>query len=377
VWPAGRQWSDGWRSAWRTGLAVLVLAASLYPVYATYGKVRDRWHADQPPGLDGIAYMTTARYADQGQELDLAYDYRAIRWLQDHVEGSPVIAEGNTPLYRWGNRVSVYTGLPTIVGWDWHQRQQRAAYSGQVVEWRLQDLRTLYDGEDVAAAEEILRRYEVGLVYVGELERAYYNPLGLSKFDAMVGSTLEVVYADGPVTIYRVLGANYPTGLAAAPERSWREAIGEWFARNLSFGPVYAEAPATVTETSPLLDVPVEELPVVDGRGWNPWANGSTLGAVLSWWLVVQVLGLAAWPLVAAAAGPLADGGYGLAKGVGLLAAGYLLWMGSSLRWAANTPAWAWGAVAAVALAAWVGRPFFSGAGRAGRWSRSGDGLGA
>ncbi|NLD72152.1 MAG: hypothetical protein GX649_05475, partial [Chloroflexi bacterium] len=288
VWPAGRQWSDGWRSAWRTGLAVLVLAASLYPVYATYGKVRDRWHADQPPGLDGIAYMTTARYADQGQELDLAYDYRAIRWLQDHVEGSPVIAEGNTPLYRWGNRVSVYTGLPTIVGWDWHQRQQRAAYSGQVVEWRLQDLRTLYDGEDVAAAEEILRRYEVGLVYVGELERAYYNPLGLSKFDAMVGSTLEVVYADGPVTIYRVLGADYPTGLAAAPERSWREAIGEWFARNLSFGPVYAEAPATVTETSPLLDVPVEELPVVDGRGWNPWANGSTLGAVLSWWLVVQ-----------------------------------------------------------------------------------------
>ena len=380
VWPATRRWGEAARSAWRTGLVVLLVGVSLYPVYATYGKVRDRWRADQPPGLDGAAYMDTARYADQGRELALAHDARAIRWLQAHVAGSPVLAEGNTPLYRWGNRVSVYTGLPTIIGWDWHQRQQRSAYSGQVVDWRLADLRTLYDGADIAAAEEILRRYEVAYVYVGELERAYYSPAGLAKFDEMVGETLEVAYADGPVTIYRVLGAE---GSVAAAETQdgeragWVARVADWFARNLSLGgAVYAEAPAAPGETSPLLDAPVEDLPVVDGRGWNAWANGSTLGAVVSWWLVVQVVGLAAWPL-ARATGRWADGGYALAKTLGLLVAGYLLWIGASLRVAMNTAPAAWGAVAALGVVAWGARPFFRRAGAAGRSARCGPGPGA
>ena len=380
VWPATRRWGEAARSAWRTGLVVLLVGVSLYPVYATYGKVRDRWHPGQPPGLDGAAYMDTARYADQGRELALAHDARAIRWLQDHVAGSPVLAEGNTPLYRWGNRVSVYTGLPTIIGWDWHQRQQRSAYSGQVVDWRLADLRTLYDGADIAAAEEILRRYEVAYVYVGELERAYYSPAGLAKFDEMVGETLEVAYADGPVTIYRVLGAE---GSVAAAETQdgeragWVARVADWFARNLSLGgAVYAEAPAAPGETSPLLDAPVEDLPVVDGRGWNAWANGSTLGAVVSWWLVVQVVGLAAWPL-ARATGRWADGGYALAKTLGLLVAGYLLWIGASLRVAMNTAPAAWGAVAALGVVAWGARPFFRRAGAAGRSARCGPGPGA
>ena len=71
-----------------------------------------------PPGLDGARYMTTARYNDNNRELVLEYDRQAITWMQDHIVGSPVIAEANTPLYRWGNRISIYTGLPNVVGYD-------------------------------------------------------------------------------------------------------------------------------------------------------------------------------------------------------------------------------------------------------------------
>ena len=50
-----------------------------------------------------------------------------------------------------------------------------------------------------------------------------------------------------------------------------------------------------------LLDRPVDELPVVSDRGWNRVANGSTWLSVLVWWLAVQLVGLAAWPLTVVA----------------------------------------------------------------------------
>ncbi len=355
IWPALRRWGEGARSAWRAGLAVLVLCAALYPVFGTWGKVNDRWGTDQPHGLDGMAYMTTARYADQGTEFDLSADYRAILWLQDNIPGSPVILEGNTPLYRWGSRISVYTGLPTIVGWDWHQRQQRAAYSGQVVDWRLQDVATLYNGEDVAQAEALLQRYGVSLIYIGELERAYYAPAGLAKFERMIGSGLEVIYEDGPVTIYRVVGGQVASGGTAgtgAGEHTASSAIGRarnWLDRNLLGGPVYADGPADASSSTPMLAGEVEDLPIADGRGWNAPAARSTLWAIVSWWVVLQVIGLAAWPLVARLAGNLPDAGYSLSKGIGLLVGGYLLWLGSSLRLVMNSPRQAWLAVLALA----------------------------
>ena len=50
---------------------------------------------------------TTAR------TCNLPGDAQAIRWLQDNVVGTPVVLEGRSPVYRWGSRISIYTGLPT------------------------------------------------------------------------------------------------------------------------------------------------------------------------------------------------------------------------------------------------------------------------
>ncbi|HUV95394.1 MAG TPA: DUF2298 domain-containing protein, partial [Anaerolineae bacterium] len=204
---AHRSWPYALRQAWRMVLVVLLVSVSLYPIFATYGKVRDRWATGMPGGLDGMNYMRTAKYYDANRDLTLEWDRRAITWMQDHVEGSPVVAEASVPPYRWGSRVSIYTGLPTIIGWDWHQKQQRAAVSGLVVDWRLQDLRDLYNSADIGLATAILRRYSVGYIYVGELEQAYYDAQGLAKFEDMVGTELQIAYRQGPVTIYRVEGS--------------------------------------------------------------------------------------------------------------------------------------------------------------------------
>ncbi|HEX2986610.1 MAG TPA: DUF2298 domain-containing protein [Chloroflexota bacterium] len=193
----------GWRFAWIAAGVLLVGSTMIYPWSATPSKVSLRFE-QTPPSLDGMAYMQGAVWKDQNKDIVLAHDYEAIRWLQDHVAGSPVVLEAQIPEYRWGSRVSIYTGLPTILGWTWHQRQQRGNY-GAMIDQRLIDIKTMYDGQDLAATSSLLRKYGVGLIYVGDLERAYYSAAGLAKFDKLVANGgLAVDYRADGVTIYEV-----------------------------------------------------------------------------------------------------------------------------------------------------------------------------
>ncbi len=62
--------------------------------------------------------------------INLKYDYAAMLFMQDQIKGSPVIVEGNTQEYRWGSRFSIYTGLPSVIGWSWHVRQHNSLIDG-------------------------------------------------------------------------------------------------------------------------------------------------------------------------------------------------------------------------------------------------------
>jgi len=196
------------RTAWTVVLALLLACASLYPPLAASAKIRDRFDPELGPGLDGWAYMSTARYHDwAGPEYDLAWDLQAIYWLLDNVQGSPTIVEGHVPEYRWGARYSINTGLPTILGWNWHQRQQRASAGDQQVWDRVEDVTAIYSAtHSIPAVMDLLHDYQVRYIIVGPLERVYYPEAGLDKFDEMVAQgLLEVAYANEQVTVYRVL----------------------------------------------------------------------------------------------------------------------------------------------------------------------------
>ncbi|MGC9520596.1 MAG: DUF2298 domain-containing protein [Anaerolineae bacterium] len=189
-------------------MVVLVLLAALYPAFGIPAKAADRWAPRSPRTLDGMAYMQYAAQIEQGSQIPLAADYRVIRWLQDNVAGSSTIMEmvGERE-YLWGNRISVYTGLPAVVGWRWHQVQQRMVMPPGTVETRRADVEVFYSTIDAEAAHRILERYQVGYVILGPYERAYMMPVGLTKFVEMVErGWLEVVYRDADSTIYRVVG---------------------------------------------------------------------------------------------------------------------------------------------------------------------------
>lgn len=189
---------------WAAGLVVLLAASAVYPALGTGVRLDNRF-GPTPLTLDGTAYMETAVYVDQG-ETRLKWDLDAINWLRDNLEGTPVVLEGRTPLYRWGSRVSVYTGLPTVLGWDWHQTQQRCGPDPcPAVQRRMAAVTTMYAGQDEDETIELLLQYGVDYVYVGETERQYYPQEGLAKFPAMAArGALSVAYQNPEATVYRV-----------------------------------------------------------------------------------------------------------------------------------------------------------------------------
>ncbi len=148
--------------------------------------------------------MKKAFHTDR-RPMRLVYDLEAIRWMQEHVEGSPVVAEVNTDptLYGWGNRYAMFTGNPAVVGWGFHESQQRSIASETAIPDRIHDVQRLYRTRDPDVAYGLLRRYGVRYVVVGPLERAYF-PRGQRKWALREGSLWDLVYRNRGTAVYRV-----------------------------------------------------------------------------------------------------------------------------------------------------------------------------
>ena len=193
--------------AWTIALALLITGAAAYPAMTTGPRLAHRF---QPldPTLDGFAYMNTAVISD-GPEggspvtFALANDRIAIDWIRSNVGGTPVILEAQLSAYRWGGRISSTTGLPTVLGWTWHQKQQRPGYHPEV-DRRAADVATMYGGfGDFASIRPLLDKYQVRLIYVGDLERAIYGDAALGRFTtAADAGLLDILYDADGVTIY-------------------------------------------------------------------------------------------------------------------------------------------------------------------------------
>jgi len=210
-----------WASVWSGMFAVLVLCGLLYTVTAVSARAKSRWPAlgDVPaearanwnenwrPGLSGMAFLEYAVYDGDTGPLHLWHDRDAFLWMLENIDGTPVVLEGFWDrTYSWRGRYSVWTGLPTVVGWDWHQTQQRAAGPPGSVARRVADVKTIYGSPDEDQAWRLMREYRVEYAVVGELERDIYPAEGLAKFDRWVeDGRAEVVYSNDGVQIYRLV----------------------------------------------------------------------------------------------------------------------------------------------------------------------------
>ena len=126
--------------------------------------------------------------------------------MQENVVGSPVIVEANLrDLYRWGSRFSIYTGLPGVVGWEWHQQQQRAINPAAWVSNRILEIDQFYLTLDLEDSVAFLRKYHVQYIILGQQERGMYAGPGLQKFADADGLFWREVFSTGETVIYEVI----------------------------------------------------------------------------------------------------------------------------------------------------------------------------
>jgi uncharacterized membrane protein len=199
--------------------AALVICTALFTLYGSLAKIKDRWVPNAPHTLDGMAYMPFTSYyegypkgsesapvEEAGITMDLSQDYRAIRWMQENIQGSPVIVEAiSRNLYRWYTRFTINTGLPGVVGWEWHEQQQRAVNPPEWVTKRVTDIDQFYNTVDTDIAKQFINLYGVKYIVLGQLEGVTYPGPGLDKFPAFNGILWNEVYRDANTVIYEVI----------------------------------------------------------------------------------------------------------------------------------------------------------------------------
>jgi DNA-binding beta-propeller fold protein YncE len=132
-----------------------------------------------------------------------------------------------------------------VLGWE-HHVKQRGNPEAEVIE-RRDAIRRIYSANDAASIERLLRRYHVGYVYVGWLERRTYPPSGLKKFDT-AKDLFELAYENREAKVYRVVGGDSEDVITPA-----RESLPE---------PAAGAEPASEQEEPP----DIAEKAVEDGR---------------------------------------------------------------------------------------------------------------
>jgi uncharacterized membrane protein len=208
--------SAAWSIAALGITGAVVIASLAYPVVATPIRLNQHFPQDgREWTLDAFQWMEYGEIRfTNGEWVGYADDLAAIDWVNEHVDGTPVIAEASFGTYRCnGSRFSIATGLPAVIGWQRHEQQQR--YLDDLAK-REQDLRDLYASTDVSTKQSIIERYGIEYIVVGQTERKYPTidgnecidtepDAGIEALEGMVGTSLEVAFTQGTTTVYRVI----------------------------------------------------------------------------------------------------------------------------------------------------------------------------
>jgi len=179
------------RPLWFGTFAMLLGASLVYPALAIPNRAEG---FAKEPTLDGIAWI---RNLNPG-------DHAAIEWLNANAPRGATILEAVGGEYSYGNRISMATGLPTVLGWVGHELQWRGnsklfQNSDAGID-RAADVQRIYQTLDAQELLTYLNKYDIKFVIVGQTEKSQYG-LGKSQIDKF-GKVMRLVFQANDTTIF-------------------------------------------------------------------------------------------------------------------------------------------------------------------------------
>lgn len=168
-----------WQKKFTVITLILFLCTLWYSevsVKAWYGNI---FETKNYKGLDAVAFM----------KKNMPDDYETVKWLNKNITGTPVVLEANGDSYSDNERISMATGLPTVLGWYVHEWLWRGDTG--VLNERIEDIKTLYTTDDAGAAKDIIKKYHIQYIYVGKLEQDKYPEMKLDFVKSLGSVVLE------------------------------------------------------------------------------------------------------------------------------------------------------------------------------------------
>lgn len=144
-------------------------------------------------------------------------DYNTIQWINQNVHERTVIMESVGSAYTYNTRITDFTGMRTVMGWESHEWTWRFSYPKGVTDWKevtskhlgtgyneiavvSADVKRAYETTDIDEARKVFEEYDVKYVYVGDQERTTYPNLQEDKFSQLG----EIVYQSGDSRLYKI-----------------------------------------------------------------------------------------------------------------------------------------------------------------------------
>lgn len=182
-----------WRYLMKVIFFILSFFVIIYPFFAFpayYPNIFKFETFQKDPHIEGSEWMVR----------DLPQDAEIVEFFERSVPGQPVILEAQGDSYTDYNRISAYTGLPTVAGWWVHEWLWRGSPS--VVGDRIPDIEAIYTGTDPIATQRLLQKYNVSYVVISGLETTKYKTLQADKFSKI--GTLVFKTKNGVGSVYKI-----------------------------------------------------------------------------------------------------------------------------------------------------------------------------
>ncbi|MCR5250010.1 MAG: hypothetical protein K6E50_05335 [Lachnospiraceae bacterium] len=128
--------------------------------------------------------------ADEYLRREAPMDADAVFWARENIPSGSLLLEANGDSYTISNRVSVITGLPTVLGWHTHEWLWHNDLDP--VDARSADVETMY----LYADSNLMHQYGVDYIFLGSCEYDKYGQMGMN--DEELKALGDVVYT-GPM----------------------------------------------------------------------------------------------------------------------------------------------------------------------------------